>query len=221
MRHLHERRTRGDRERQQKAEAGGRVPPLPEEERRRDRRARARRARDDGQGLCQADHERLAERHAFAVARPSGAAIGGPEHDTHERHHQRDQARSPERRLRPLVQQQAGERAGDRGHGQVHEQTRVAILEHAAAGQRAEEGHDHAQPVAPEGRRDGRQRPEVEGHVERETAVRPAEEPRHDDQVPRAADRQELAETLQDAEDESARRRHLSDASSPFARTSG
>ena len=53
-----------------------------------------------------------------------------------------------------------------------------------------------------EGADHGGQGPEVQGHVEGQAVLGPAEEPGHDDQMARAADGQELAEPLHDTEDD-------------------
>ena len=69
-------------------------------------------------------------------------------------------------------------------------------------------------------RHHGEQRPEVQGHVERQAVVGPAQEPGHHDQVARAADGQELAQPLNQAEDDGLQRRHRPPArwTSPTAR---
>ena len=55
---------------------------------------------------------------------------------------------------------------------------------------------------------DGRQRAEVDGHVELEPLVGPVREVGHEYQVPRARDRQELRDPLDDGEDDDLQRIH-------------
>ncbi len=71
-----------------------------------------------------------------------------------------------------------------------------------AARQRAEPGARHREQLAAEVGDDGEQRADVHGDVEGEPLVLPAEQVRHQHEVARARDRQELGQALDDREDD-------------------
>ena len=146
------------------------------------------------------------------IASPSAAlpaaSIGVPEHGAHERHHQRHERGRAEHGLRPVVEQQARGHARQRGDREVEQEARIGVGERPAREEPAQPALEEPQPVAPEGEGHRRERAEVQRHVEGEAAVRPAQQVGEHDQVPRAADREELARALQQPEHGCAQRRH-------------
>ena len=77
-----------------------------------------------------------------------------------------------------------------------------------ASAQAVDSGADEPPPVRGEGEHHGGQGPEMEGHVEGEAVLGPAEEPGHHDEVARAADGQELAQALHHAENDRLEQTH-------------
>ena len=76
------------------------------------------------------------------------------------------------------------------------------VLRQAAAGEGAEPRANHREKLAPEIGDDGEQRADVNGDVEGEALVRPAEEMRHQHEVAGARNRQELGQALHDGEND-------------------
>jgi hypothetical protein len=101
-----------------------------------------------------------------------------------------------------MVEQKAGDRPGNRGGGQEPEHAALGLGEGPPLQDAAQARGGEPPPVSREGEGDRRERPQVKGHVEGQAVVFPAEQPGHHDQMARAADRKELPESLNQAEDE-------------------
>src|SRR2546426_2426827 len=120
MKRLHHAGAGGDRDAEQEGEARRRGAVDAAQERGGDRDARARRARDQREGLSAPDREPLVpgdspQRIAGRYWGGRGAAIGDPHDDRPSAGGDRDDDRPPELRLDELSEEDAGRGARDRG----------------------------------------------------------------------------------------------------------
>ena len=211
VRDLHQGRSRGDGRGEQEAEARGLLAPVAQEEGGADRGAGAGDAGDDGERLREADEDGVPQPDLLG-SRPRGrrAPVGDQQHGAHQRHRRGHQGGRSERGLRPLVQEEARDRPRHRCQREQPQQPRLRLGEGLAAEETAHRRGHEPHPVSGEGEEHRGQRPQVESDVESEAVVRPAQEPRNDDEMARAADGQELAEPLHDPEHDGLRGRHRS-----------
>ena len=168
-----------------------------------DRGARARHARDERQGLEQADDQPVAARDVRQLAVAPRDGFGAQHHEGEEDERRADELERAELVLDRVLERQPEDRDRDGAEDDVPAQSRVGVLRRALAGERRARPRRADRPqVAPEVDEHGRQRPELDHGGEGRPGVVPAEERRHDPQVGGARDGQELGQPLHDPEDD-------------------
>jgi len=128
------------------------------------------------------------------------------------------QQHEAEAERRPADQRHAAEPPGDdvlreepddhHRHGGEHEVERQAAVGRAPQRRQVAGTNDQAQHVAPEVEQDGAQRADMHRDIDKQALVRPVGEPRHQDQVRRGTDRQELGDALDQRQDDDLDQRH-------------
>ena len=156
-------------------------------------------------GLRDADPERLRERQIADPAVGAADMIGHPQDRGADEEQDRHRAGRAHVGLDEVVEQDAdNDRGQHRGDDEPREPP-VRVTRERAVANRGEPGRHDAQPVAPEVDEQRAERPQVEHHRERQQIderVVPAQQGRHEDQVPRTRDGQELGESLHDPHDD-------------------
>ena len=185
--------------RQQEGEAGGggavQIPQQPGA----DGDPAAGNAGDQRQSLGGAYNQRIGGRDVAQILLAGALAVGPPHEQAHQDQHAADQVLvvAPDV-LGQILDQQAGDAGGDGTEHQQPQQLRVAANRRVGTHIQAEALGDHLDPIAEEVYDHRRHRSHVQGDVEAQALVVPAQEPGNERQVRRAADREELGQALND-----------------------
>src|SRR6478736_2789582 len=188
---LQQRGPGGHRRGHQEAEAGGGRPVQPGEPAGRDRDARRADAGDQRDRLRDADPERERERDIVDLLRRGPEAVGQPQDDAADDERDRDDPGGADRLLEDVVEEEPGDGGRDRGRDEQPRELAVRIALERAVADGRQTGGDEPGPVRREVDQERPERTHVEHHAERERVderVGPAEEPGHQDQVPRRRD---------------------------------
>ena len=156
-------------------------------------------------GLGDADPERARNGEIADAAVAGAPAIGEPEDRRADEQHHRDEPDGADFALDDVVEEDADDGGRDDCDEQQDEQPPVGVARDRPLADERNARRGEPEPVGAEIEEQCEQRPDMEHHRERQRAderVAPAEHGRHDDQVARARDRQELGHPLHDAEDE-------------------
>ena len=177
----------------------------PEEETGRDRDAGAARPGEQRECLAQADHRRVTEGQRLEVARSAAPSLGEPEQPGPGEDEDPDPGDSvAERAVEEALERRAQDRRRDDRHEEQPGEPSLGVAGQAPVADRREPRPEEADEVAPEVDEEGDERPEVEHDVERgrvDEGIVPAEEARHEDEMGRGRDREELGQSLDESED--------------------
>ena len=186
----------GDRgNRKQHGEPRGVLPLESHEPRCRDGHPRAARAGNQGQRLGQPDRGRRRPGHVLHAPRGRRRPVGDEEQDAEPQGRPGD-----DRGLAQGVDAGLVEREADRAH-RDGSQRQHARQRPAVGGAAPGESGENARDVAPEIHRDREQRAGMDGNIDLEALVGPAQDLRREHQVARRADRQEFGDALHERQD--------------------
>jgi hypothetical protein len=132
-------------------------------------------------------------------------AVQPPQQEAEHHQHHRLQRQRAQRGLGRILEQQPGDRRGHRAGGELEPGAARGGAHRRRRGERVARQRG---PVPPERHQQRQQRSPVQGDIEGQAGVRPAEQLRHDVQMGAARHGKELGEALDRAEDERLHRMH-------------